>query len=59
MSLGPPGASMNPEQGENFEDVSEPTHENETFYLWKPDGKAIRGQRSNFATGPLLQVLKR
>ena len=51
MSLGPPGASMNPEQGENFEDVGEPPHENEIYYSWKPDGKAIRGQRFDVQLG--------
>lgn len=46
MSLGPPGASLNPEQAENFEDVSPsrgmlPDSTNNAI-----DGETIRCQRS-------------
>ena len=45
MSLGPPGASLNPEQAENFEDVSG-VMASENPVDVRVDGKTICCQRS-------------
>ena len=47
MSLGPVGASLDPEQAENFEDVSHVIATAEIELTEEIDGKAIRGKRYN------------
>ena len=46
MSLGPAGASLNPEQADNLEDVRPPDPMLSVLANEAPVGKAIRRQRS-------------